>query len=225
MKIIVMAIIATIVSGCMPKSSKQDSAGASAPVEMTKSITLLHPEKTGATLLEALENRASSREFDSVPLNSGQLGGVLWAASGINRPDGKQTAPSALALYPVKVYAFFKEGTYLYDPASHSLSMVLPGDNRNLCGMQDFVFSAPLNLLYIADLSVFAPRNIPYEKGRELAGLDAAGYAQNVNLYCAAEGMASITRGSYPEQQVLSALGLDDGNHAVVLAQTVGRKK
>lgn len=195
------------------------------PVEMGQTITLPLPEEDGATLHRALSERASVREFDSAPLSLGQLGGVLWASSGVNRAEGGRTAPSALALYPVRVYAFFADGAYLYEAGEHRLERVLTGDFRRICGMQEFVFSAPLNLIYAADLNVFTPRGIPAGKGRELAGLDAAGYAQNVNLYCAAHGLGSITRGSYPEQELLEALGLDDGMHAVVLAQTVGGRQ
>ncbi len=222
MKLTFIILMSMAVIGCAPKTTKQVQT----PVDMSQTIVLPQPSESGATLLEALKNRASEREYSSDKLSMEQLGGVLWAASGINRPEnGRQTAPSALALYPVRVYAFFEDGTYLYDPASHSLQRVLSGDNRKLTGMQDFVFSAPLDLLYVADLSVFEPKGIPADKGRVLAGLDAAGYAQNVNLYCAAENMASITRGSYPEQQALAALSLDQSRFAVVLAQTVGLKK
>lgn len=205
--------------GCIHSEMKQTST----PVDMNQTISLPQPAVSGTTLLDALKNRVSVREYDSKELDLEQLGGVLWAASGINRPESeRRTAPSALALYPVKIYAFFNNGTYLYNPAAHSLQRILSGDDRKLTGMQDFVYSAPLNLLYVADLSVYEPKGIPADKGLFLAGLDAAGCAQNVNLYCAAEGMASITRASYPEQEALAALSLDPTRYAVVLAQTVG---
>ena len=109
------------------------------------------------------------------------------------------TAPSALALYPVRVYAFFAEGVYRYDARTHKLVRVLEGDRRKLTGMQDFVFAAPLNLVYLADRTVYEGRNIPAEHVRYLCGQDAAGYAENVNLYTAGHGLRSITRGSVPE--------------------------
>lgn len=53
---------------------------------------------------------------------------------------------------------------------------------------QDFVYAAPLNLVYIADMSAYEGKNIPAEHVRYLCGQDAAGYAENVNLYTAVTG-------------------------------------
>ena len=148
----------------------------------------------------------------------------MWAAAGINRPGtDRLTAPSALALYPIRVYAFFAEGVYAYDARANKLVRVAEGDLRKLAGMQDFVFTAPLNLVYVADLSVYEGKNIPAEHSRYLCGQDAAGYAENVNLYTAGHGLRSITRGSTPEAQLMAALGLDPARYFAALAQTVGK--
>ena len=97
------------------------------------------------------------------------------------------------------------------------------GDLRRLAGAQDFVYAAPLNLVYIADMSAYEGKNIPAEHVRYLCGQDAAGYAENVNLYTAGHGLKSITRGSAPETELLKALGLDPGRYFMALAQTVGK--
>ena len=80
-------------------------------------IALLKPDpKSGMTVNEALQNRRSWREYAPEALSLEELSGVMWAAGGINRPqDGRLTAPSALALYPIRIYAFFPEGVYRYD--------------------------------------------------------------------------------------------------------------
>ena len=134
-------------------------------------------------------------------------------------------AASAVAdsLTRVRVYAFFAEGVYRYDARTHKLVRVLEGDRRKLTGMQDFVFAAPLNLVYLADRTVYEGRNIPAEHVRYLCGQDAAGYAENVNLYTAGHGLRSITRGSVPEAELLAALGLEPARWFVALAQTVGK--
>ncbi|WP_290535245.1 nitroreductase family protein [Alistipes sp.] len=181
-------------------------------------------EQGGLTINEALQNRRSWREYNPGDLSLEELSGVLWAAAGENRPsEGRLTAPSALALYPVRVYAVFAEGAYLYDAKAHALTRVAEGDLRKLSGAQEFVFSAPLNLLYVADLSAYEGRGIPADKVRYLCGQDAAGYAENVNLYTAGHGLRSITRGSAPEAELLAALGLDTDRFFLALAQTVGR--
>ncbi len=133
---------------------------------------------------------------------------MLWAAAGENRPsEGRLTAPSALALYPVRVYAILAEGAYLYDAKAHTLTRVAEGDLRKLSGAQEFVFSAPLNLVYVADLSVYDGREIPAERARYLCGQDAAGYAENVNLYTAGHGLRSITRAALPRRSCSQPLG------------------
>ena len=80
-----------------------------------------------------------------------------------------------------------------------------------------------LNLVYLADRTVYEGRNIPAEHVRYLCGQDAAGYAENVNLYTAGHGLRSITRGSVPEAELLAALGLEPARWFVALAQTVGK--
>lgn len=80
---------------------------------MTDEIVLTAPDtQSGLTVNEALALRQSCRDYLSEELSLEEVSEVLWAASGINRADGKQTAPSALALYPIQVYAFFAEGAY-----------------------------------------------------------------------------------------------------------------
>ena len=111
-------------------------------------IALLKPDpKSGMTVNEALQNRRSWREYAPEALSLEELSGVMWAAGGINRPqDGRLTAPSALALYPIRIYAFFPEGVYRYDAKGQKLVRVAEGDRRSVAGAQPFVFTAPLNL-------------------------------------------------------------------------------
>ena len=89
-------------------------------------IALLKPDpKSGMTVNEALQNRRSWREYAPEALSLEELSGVMWAAGGINRPqDGRLTAPSALALYPIRIYAFFPEGVYRYDAKGQKLVRV-----------------------------------------------------------------------------------------------------
>ena len=188
-------------------------------------IALLKPDpKSGMTVNEALQNRRSWREYAPEALSLEELSGVMWAAGGINRPqDGRLTAPSALALYPIRIYAFFPEGVYRYDAKGQKLVRVAEGDRRSVAGAQPFVFTAPLNLAYVADMSVYEGKNIPAGHVRYLCGQDAAGYAENVNLYTAGHGLKSITRGSAPEAELLETLGLDPGRYFLALVQTVGK--
>ena len=194
------------------------------PVEMGERIELKTPDpKMGLTINEALAARSSARDFSPEMLSLEELSGVLWAAAGVNREDGHLTAPSAMALYPIRVYAFLPEGVYRYDSKANVLNRVIEGDRRELTAMQDFAYTAPLNLVYVADYSVYADRNQPVDRIRFWCAADAGGYTENVNLYAAGNGLKAITRGSFKEEALLELLGLDPAQYGVILAQTVGR--
>ncbi|MBS6652316.1 MAG: SagB/ThcOx family dehydrogenase [Alistipes putredinis] len=194
------------------------------PVEMGERIELKTPDpKMGLTINEALAARSSSRDFSPEMLSLEELSGVLWAAAGVNREDGHLTAPSAMALYPIRVYAFLPEGVYRYDSKANVLNRVVEGDRRELTAMQDFAYTAPLNLVYVADYTVYADRNQPVDRIRFWCAADAGGYTENVNLYAAGNGLKAITRGSFKEEALLELLGLDPAQYGVILAQTVGR--
>ena len=110
-----------------------------------------------------------------------------------------------------------------FSPKASTATTPRRGNSCRLAGAQDFVYAAPLNLVYIADMSAYEGKNIPAEHVRYLCGQDAAGYAENVNLYAAGHGLKSITRGSAPEAELLEALGLDPGRYFLALVQTVGK--
>lgn len=209
----------------------QDSSQNTTPMNPTdfKTIVLERPDLSGGeALMTALANRRSDREFRTENLSLKHLSEIMWAAYGTNREDGKKTAPSALALYPLKVYAIMAEGIYLYDAAAHELSPVVEGDHRELAGGFPAARTAPLNLVFIADYSRY--RNTGnemidgYLKSPEIrvrfASLDAGHCTQNVYLYCATQGIKAVVRGGV-EAGLTELLGLD-GDHEFIVAQTIG---
>lgn len=212
-----------LMASCSMEQQTENQTNAT-PIEAGNIIQLQTPNKQGgASINEALWNRQSSREYANEPLSLEELSGVMWAAAGINRPDGHLTAPSALALYPIQTYAFLESGVYLYDAKTNTLNRQVEGDYRSLATLQDFANTASLNIVYIADLSVYEGKNIDANKVAVLCGMDAAGYAENVNLYTAANGLKSITRGGAKVEQILELLQLDPARYAFTLAQTVGK--
>ncbi|MEO8007690.1 MAG: SagB/ThcOx family dehydrogenase [Betaproteobacteria bacterium] len=182
----------------------------------------LPPPQTGqaTTLMQALKHRRSTREFAPKPLPRDTLSTLLWAAFGINRPDsGGRTAPSAHNWQEIFVYAALADGLFRYDATGHSLQPVTAADLRALTGMQDFVSGAPLNLVYVADFSRTGETGA--EEREFLAAADAGFIAQNVYLFCAATGLATVVRGFVDRKKLAAALGL--GMHErIILAQTVG---
>ncbi|MFH0953876.1 MAG: SagB/ThcOx family dehydrogenase [Verrucomicrobiota bacterium] len=174
----------------------------------------------GRPLMQVLRDRKTSRTFNAKPLPLQMLSDLLWAGAGINRPDsGKRTAPSAMNWQEIEVYAVLESGAYLYDAKANSLKAVAAGDLRKLVGGQPFVSTAPLNLVYVADESKMT-RGSPEDQARYSAA-DTGFISQNVYLYCASEGLATVVRGGLDRAAMSAALKLPE-NKTIILAQTVG---
>lgn len=192
-----------------------------------KTIKLIKPTvDEGITVKQALSRRHSSREFSTEPLSLKNLSEVLWAAYGINRPNGGRTVPAAWGIYGLNVYAVTADGAYLYNPQAHELELVAEGDLRKACGMQDFVYTAPLNLLFFADYNRIHLDDARFEPMLQqmlpvVAALDAGAGAENVYLYCTCAGINLVERMLIDEEAFRKAAGLDENLHFVV-AQTIG---
>ena len=187
------------------------------------SIVLPPPHKQGGMpILEALAQRRSSREFKREALPLPLLSDLLWAAWGINRPDGGRTAPSALNEQEVDVYVALPSGAYRYDAAAHALHLVAASDVRRVTGYQDFVDEAPMDLVYVADHARMA--RVPVVHRESYASVAAGAIAQNVYLFCASNGLASVIRAWIDRAAIADALGLTH-DQQVLLSQTVGYPK
>jgi nitroreductase len=90
-----------------------------------------------------------------------------------------------------------------------------------LAGTQPFVATAPVNLVYVADLT-----KVTGDAGEKelFTGADTGFIAQNVYLYCASEGLATVVRASVDREALGKALKLK-ATQKIVLAQTVGYPK
>ncbi|MGO9242770.1 MAG: SagB/ThcOx family dehydrogenase [Bryobacteraceae bacterium] len=170
-------------------------------------------------LLQALSERKSQREFDARELPRQVLSNLLWAAYGVNRPDGHRTAPSAMNRQTVEIYVVLRAGAYMYDAAHQQLLPVASGDLRALAGTQDFAATAPLNLVYVADYSKFG--SAPESDKLLYSGAETGFIGQNVYLFCASEGLATVVRASVNREALALALKLRP-EQRIVLAQTVG---
>jgi len=178
---------------------------------------------SGESLMQSLQARKSSRDFSTKKLPVEVLSNLLWAACGINRPDlGRRTAPSAVNWQEIDVYVAMAEGLYLYDAKEHVLKPVIKQDIRELTGKQAFVKEAPVNLIYVADYSRMGGGNA--EERNSYSAADTAFIAQNVYLYCASEGLATVVRGSIDRDVLAKAMQLRN-NQRIILSQTVGYPK
>ncbi len=188
-----------------------------------KPVALPAPQTTGGKpLMQALKERQSVREYSPEKLSPQVLSNLLWAAWGINRADGRRTAPSASNRQEIEVYAITADGAYLYDAKANALNPVASGDLRKSAGTQDFVFQAPLNLVYVADLAKMGGSD---ENSKlATANADTGFIAQNVYLFCASEGLGSVVRGSSPRAELAKVLKLRP-DQRVTLAHTIGYLK
>lgn len=187
-------------------------------------IQLLEPQMDGGRpLMRVLKDRVSSRSFRPEKLPMQTLSNLLWAAFGVNRPaSGGRTAPSASNSQEMDIYVAMADGLFRYDAKASLLKPVLPDDIRALTGRQSFVTDAPVNLIYVADLSKM-PR-ASAEDWDSYAAAHSGFISQNVYLFCASEGLATVVRASIDRPALARAMRLRP-DQKITLAQTVGYPK
>jgi len=186
-------------------------------------IPLPEPEKTGGMpLMEALNQRHSSRSFQKKALPDQILSNVLWAAFGVNRENGKRTAPSSQGKTEMEIYVAKSDGLFEYLPEKNALKKILDEDIRSKTGKQNFVADAPVNLIFVANYKKAG--NVDPEKYRYTSGMNTGFISQNIYLYCASEGLATVVRGWFDEEELRKAMKLED-HKGIILTQTVGYPK
>ena len=174
----------------------------------------------GKPLIEALKLRRSTREYADRSLPPQILSDLLWSAFGINRPaTGDRTAPYWRHVMVIDVYAVMADGVWLYEPRRHALMQHSRADIRAQTGLQAFVATAPLNLVYVAHGERM--QDVSAEDRRLYASVDAGFIGQNVYLFCASEGLATVFRGAVDQQKLARSLELPE-QQFVTFAQTVG---
>ena len=187
-----------------------------------KPVALPTPQTSGGRpLMQVLKERKSVRDFGPEPLSRQTISNLLWAAWGVNREDGRRTAPSASNRQEIDVYVVMADGAYLYDAQANALKLVAPADLRKLAGTQAYVAGAPVNLIYVADTAKLGGDDAAR---LATANADTGFVAQNVYLFCASEGLGTVVRGSVNRDDLSKALNLRVGQR-ITLAQSVGYAK
>ena len=175
----------------------------------------------GRPLMQTLALRRSEREFMPQPLSYQTMSNLLWAACGVNRPGATRgrTAPSAVNAQEIDIFVVLPNGAYCYEPFSHSLQRIVSKDIRRTTGCQDFVEHAPVNLVYAADY--LRMRLVPERQRESYASATAGSIAQNVYLFCASEGLATVLRAWIPKASLRESLALSQEQH-VLFSQSLG---
>ena len=208
------------------------SAATGAILSMTPNITLAEEQKAiqliqppiggGNPLMQLLWKRMSIREFSPEPLPVEVLSNLLWAGFGINRPDGKRTAPTASNRQEIDIYVAAANGLYLYEAKTNRLNPILAEDIRGMTGRQPYVKEAAVNLIYVADHSKMGTVT---NEDKDLFSAAATGLiSENVYLYCASEGLATAVRANIDKPALAKVMKLRP-DQKIILAQSVGYPK
>lgn len=205
-----------ILLGCM--------CSVSSYAQMPETIKLKAPDKDrGVSIMKAFEQRQSDREFSEKKLDLQDLSDLLWAANGINRPEsGKRTAPSAMNRQDIDVYVCMAEGAYIYEAAQHQLRLVTTKDLRPaVAAGQDWVKEAPVALVLVSDIAKFGGD----ARHQMLTGaLDAGIVSENIALFCAGMGLATVPRMTMDQNELRKSLQLKDSQYPL-LNNPVGYRK
>ena len=188
-----------------------------------KPVALPKPQTGGGKpLMQALNERKSAREFGPEKLSPQTLSNLLWAANGVNRADGRRTAPSASNRQEIDIYVAAADGLYLYDAKEHRLLTVASDDIRAVTGTQEFVRTAAVSLVYVADFARLTGN--PSEERTITSAYNTGYISQNVYLYCASEGLATVARASVDRAALGKAMKLRP-DQRIMLSQSVGYPK
>ena len=176
---------------------------------MAQNVPLPAPaQKGGAGIVESLWNRQSYNEYSDRMLSQQDLSNLLFAAIGVNRDNGKLTSPTASNKQEIRLFVFTAEGVSEYLNKENSLKPVATGDHRGLvAGRQDWVKTAPVILLIVADEAKFGSNN---ERSKTMMAVDAGIVCENINLFCAGTGLVTRPRASMDAAAIKTLLGLDE---------------
>jgi nitroreductase len=177
------------------------------------------PQFRGAMpLMQAFQERHSDREFRTDELPCEQLAAILWAGFGVNRPDGRRTAPSAYNVQDIDIFLATGKGLFRYEAVSHSLAALLPDDLRPFTGIQDFVSTVPLNLIFVSNYNRI---NASAEDCLQWSWAHSGCISQNVYLACAGLGLATVVRSTLDRTALGMRMGLAASQH-ITLTQSIG---
>ncbi len=187
--------------------------------ENSDKIILPKPKTIGKTSVEeALNNRRTVRSFSNQEISIEELGQLLWAGQGITSDNGKRTAPSAGALYPLEIYVVagnvkgLVPAVYKYNPKDHSIKKALTGDKRR--GLADAALSQEQIITASVDIIITAV----YERTSKKYGrrteryvhIEVGHVAQNILLQAESLKLVSCPVGAYNDEKVKKYLEIEE---------------
>lgn len=192
-------------------------------------------DDSGVTIVEALNRRRTTREISPAPLPEPVLGGLLWAAGGINRWSGPfglhgRTAASASNSQEIGIYVARRQGVSRYEPEKHGLVPIMVGDIRRQAltpGQKRINPIAPVHLIFVVDIEKLVHTAGFQEPGLQDPEVQKSYYyvdtgliAENVYLYAAGHGLAAWFH-NCDRERLSKTLALRESQR-VLFAQSVG---
>lgn len=189
-------------------------------------IKLNEPLKTGGiSVMEAFAKRQSSSEFADKELSIQDLSNLLWAANGINRENGKKTAPSAQNSQDIDVYVALPNAVYKFDAQANNLILISEGDYRGLAGGKKDNPLPPSILYIVADASKYKPSAYnSIEHITDMNKVDAGIVSQNISIFCSGMGLGTKPRAQMNHAELKKVLKLSD-SQTLMLNHPVGYLK
>lgn len=193
-------------------SVAHDTRGAAIEASLDVSLPSDH-SLSAMSLSEAIARRRSLRDLSVTPLSLEELSQLLWAAQGVTDPErGLRAAPSAGALYPLRVYVAKVDGAYEYEPRAHAIHRFEARDVRGALAAaahhQLVVMEAPVLLVIAGDVS--RTRAKYGSRAERYVTLEAGHAAENILLAATALGLGAVPVGAFNDDGVRAALRLDD---------------
>ena len=157
--------------------------------------------------MTTLRHRRSVRDYADRTLALQDVADLLWAAGGRNRDDGRLTSPTAMNRQEILLFLVTAEGCYRYLPEHHVLQHIADGDHRTLvASRQEAIAKAPAFVVMVADTQRFGMQG---EQAQRMMSADAGIVSENINVFCAAAGLATVTRGTMDSEALVRLFGLD----------------
>lgn len=224
-------ILPTFSCSCIPSASTVTPTPATEPENVI--IELPEPRyDSDVSLEQSLLRRRSIRSYSGESLTLQELSQLLWAAQGVTDSKGFRTAPSAGALYPLKLYVVVGDvqdlspGVYRYEPDEHQLLRTIQGDRRlelaDAAVWSDFAGEGAIVIVFTA---VYERTTVKYgDRGIRYVHMEVGHAAQNLCLQAAAMDLGVVTVGAFYDEEVVELLGLPEDEHPLYTIP-VGKNK
>lgn len=188
-------------------------------------------------LLNTIETRRTIRQYSPESLMKWELSLMLHYTQGVSDEGGEpflRNVPSAGAIHPFETYIVVNRveglnpGIYRYLPLDHALvqEKCHGGDTEaiaNACRRPELVSGSAVTFIWIA-----VPDRLLWKfgtRGWRYLFIEAGHLCQNLYLIATALGCGACAIGSYRDDEMNCALGIDGEEQFCIYLASVGKKK